>query len=364
MAVLALVSAIPAWAQPDPATPFAGWTLESADEFQGITLEQLAGDLSPFLREYGFYNAQRRVYIREGKTATLTMYEFRDTSSAYGAFTFLAAPEMKSLGLADPTAVSPTRAIALKGDLVILLDVENAPSWTEELKVLLRNAATIADATPFPTLPGYLPAAERVPLSERYVLGRLALSLYLPPQKGDWLGFEAGAEVCLAQYRAGRHRMTLILAAFPTPQGALGRLKTLEATYAVNPEKPVKDGRTVLHARRMGSLLAIIPDAPSPAVANALLGRINYKTEITWNEPTFKASEIPFSQMLVGIFIGTLWILLYTLLCGIIFGVFRVLITRILPEKVFDRPQSTEIIRLNLGAKPNDSNKLGPSRWS
>ncbi len=344
--------------------PFAGWTTESDARYEGILLEKLAGDLSPYLREYGFFSGHRRVYAHDGKTATLTMYEFRDPSAAYGAFTFLRTPDMEALQLPDPAAASASRAIALKGDLVLTLDVEDAAAWTTELAALLKNAESIADQGPYPSLPGYFPAEGRVPLSERYVLGRLALSRFLPPQRDDWLGFEAGAEVGLARYRAGGKELTLVLAMFPTPQGALGRLKTLEATWSVNPEIAAKDGRRTVYARRINSLLAVIPDAPSRADAETLLARIRYETNLTWNEPTFKATEIPFSQMLVGIFVGTMWILLYAVLSGLLFGGIRVLVQRMLPGKVFDRPESVEFIRLDLTTKPPVSRKIEHSKWS
>jgi hypothetical protein len=75
---------------------------------------------------------------------------------------------------------------------------------------------------------------------------------------------------------------------------------------------------------------------------------VNYEASITWNENTYfdkkdNAANLIFNGILLAIFITGA-----SLIFGIFFGGFRIVMKRLYPGRVFDRPQQMEIIRLNL----------------
>lgn len=101
-------------------------------------------------------------------------------------------------------------------------------------------------------------------------------------------------------------------------------------------------------ARRSGPIVVWVAGAIAPAQAQSLASAVNYDAHITWNEPN------PFSRRenVGGLVVAALAlagiILLMSLVAGIAFGGFRILMKRLYPDKVFDRTEDIEIIRLHL----------------
>ncbi len=334
---------------------FAGWLPAQArsEQFASGQVERLAGDPADaaILREYGLVQAERRAYRKEGAELTVTLYQFRDSTGAYGAFSFLRTPELGPSHLGELAAASKTRG--LLGVHNLLLDVTGADlgPLVPDLQALANAVAPRSERSPYPTLGQYLPP-KALPGTARFVLGPQALARVLPSNRGDWLGFANSAEVELARYRQGGREVTLLLAAYPTPQVALQQERALDRWFNVNAAEEPVPGRPVVFVRRMTSVVAIVLEAESWHEARALIGQVNYETQLTWNEPSHLATDPPWSHTIYNIFLGTMYFMGFALASGVVFGGFRLAMKKLFPGKVFDRESSVGVIQLGLTSKP------------
>jgi len=346
--------ALPAAAQDFLPSSFSNWSSPSvASTVRPEGLEQLAGGDADVLREYGAVYGERRAYVRGAETLTVTLYRMHDPTGAYGAYTYLLTDQMSAANLTAHSSLSRRRALVTSGNFVMDVTATDVPAVAADLKALAAQLALRADKSPYPTLAQYLPARGLVANSQRYVLGPVALARLLPLGNGDWIGFADGAEVQLARYRVNGQEATLLLAAFPTPQGAAHKLEELGRWFALNPERePPGDARNAIFARRKGSLLMLVAYTKSRSLANSLLDQVRYQTQVTWNEPKFSITDPNMGQVIIGTILGTGVILLFALVAGIGFGGVRLVVKYFFPGKVFDRAAHVEILQLGLSSKP------------
>lgn len=333
-------------------------------------LQSLADGDAALLRECGIQGAERATYTAAGGRFFVTLYRMRDATSSYAAYTALRVAEMTASDLTEKSAVSRDRILAVVGNLLVDVRSPGVASLAD-LKTLVASIKLQAELAPFPTLWQYLPSQGLVPNSARYVLGSIGLQRALPDSGlllgQDWIGFSTGAEAQVAHYRLQEQSVSLLLASYPTPQVALRRLAEWNNWFVVNPdeadaEKGKSDGSTdprpTIYVQRTGSLLAVVVGSRSAALARGLLAHVQFEREIVWTEPSWKARERPFVELLLMVFVGTGVILLYLMVSSLAFGFIRVAVTKVLPGKVFDRPSDLEFLQLRLGAKPFQTKDL------
>src|SRR5260221_8957962 len=139
---------------------------------------------------------------------------------------------------------------------------------------------------------------------------------------------------------------------YPTPQVAAGQLDAIESAQKTN-----QLGESQIAVRRTGPILVLI-SGQIGSDANALLSSVNYDADVTWTENTYFTRRDNVANLLINA------ILLAAIICGLSvvlavgFGGFRVLVKRLFPGKVFDRPEQLEIIAPPLPEpvqKPGDS---------
>jgi hypothetical protein len=343
---------------------FAQWTPARTEKLACTAIERLAGSDAAALREYGCRAVERREYRRDGNALTITGYRMQDSTGAYGAFFFRRASEMKDSSVSDLAAAREGKILAVAGDVLLEIEGQGLERFETDLQALAADIKARFRAAPFPTLANYLPDQGRVPNSEQFVLGGKALERFAPLSTADWVGFETGAEAQLATYRLREQEVKLLLVQYPTPQIASARLEGLRRWFNVNGDEEVVSGRPVVFARRTSSLVAIVPESTSRETAESLFDAVRYETQITVNEPSFKATDPTWGEMIVGIFYGTGIFLLIAVSGGLLFGGVRLVVKRLLPGKVFDRDTSVEILQLGLGSKPiegKDFYTSGPS---
>ena len=366
-----------------------GWTASgNASIVAPAQLQSVAAAQTDVLREYGVISAEQRQYTQGQQTFSLTLYRMVDPSAAYGAFTFLRDPQMGAIDLGDSVsyaAATRDRALFVVGNL--LLNAAAAEQRPPDA-VLNEIAGTLlphADARPYPYIAGYLPRSSLapgvnrnapkpagktatpatrlaiVPDSERYVLGPRALRTALPwfPETNeDWMGFAKSAEAIAARYTTvgqSGHEVTLLVTLYPTQQIAADQFGKLNKWMALNVDPDQAGGRTPVFGTRSSALMALVFNAPSRDAANQLLNQIEYHSSVTWNEPSHTYTDPPFPTMIVGVFEGTGFIMLFAFAAGLGFGGFRLLIKILLPGRVFDRASQVEILQLGLSSKPIDS---------
>lgn len=331
---------------------FAGWN-ETAN---GTSAAPPGSQNSAIFEEYGLAGAETQTYARDGKTVAITLRKFKDPSGAYGAYSYLRTSDMPAAHIGAHSSISADRALILVGTLVVDVsgkDVEKSkPDW----QALFTMLAPRAETGPLPTLWQHLPEDNMLERSDHYILGPTALAQFFPISSGDWLGFSQGAEAETAQYRIHGHDLTLLVADFPTPQLAQKQLDQMQWKLGVisvnNPSGGIAPGNAPLYAKRALTMLAIVSNAHSQEEAQALLDQVQSGTVFTWDEPTWQFKEPGIGPMLVGTIYGTMIICAFTLVAGIAFGGFRLIVKRTLPDRVFDRSDQMQILQLGLSSKP------------
>jgi hypothetical protein len=279
------------------------------------------------------------------------VFQLQDPSSAYEFYTFLLAPGMRSMGLGENSVLSQDDGRLLVGNLVVQANLSSKvkPESLQQFIPALRNKA---DTGPLPPIKNYLPRDWRVLGSEKYALGpegfRAAVTSLDQGALADLaneVGFKNGVEAMLARYKSDRTGGVLMLLEYPTPQLAEQHLHHLEQA---------------LHGtiERKASVLSVVFAPSSPEYAQTLRNQVNYETQVTWNEPRQTATDPPWVVILSKIFLFTGLFLGAATGLGVAFGGVRVLTKRLFPGKVFDRPESVEVLQMGLTGKKIDPSDL------
>ena len=318
-------------------------------------------------KEAGATPSEACEYSFGTKTVQVTLEKYRDPSSAYEVYTAYLQPDMQSTVLGKNSAGDREKLIALVGSFVLTVrQPKDIP--TVDLDSLVKAVRAHADATPLPPMRAFLPEQDLVQGTQRYALGPAGFEGSLDPllkallrsrgaaendsekylQITNQVGFQSGAEAMLAQYRNNKETAVLLLIDYPTPQLAEQHLRHLDAAL---PEEAKQHGTTI---ERKGALLSIVLAPSSAGYADKLRKEVSFETTVTWNEPSASVTDPPWSLVLYRIFIGTGIFMVAAVVLGIAFGGLRVFTKRLLPGKVFDRPERLEVLQLGLSGKTID----------
>jgi hypothetical protein len=343
---------------------FAGWSASAPSA--KLVLEAYGkspGEAAAVLGEAGLAGVTRRAYSHSPQPLTLTLYQLRDPSGAFAAFTYLRSPDMVDSDLSAYAAVTRDRALLLSGSSVVEASGLDGVAISD-LRELVAALNGTADQAPLPPIRTYLPLTAKISGSEKYLLGpagfRAAAASLAQPELAslaERAGFSSGAEAMLARYRRGRETAALLLIAYPTPQSAGLHLKHIESALA----SASQPGGVPI--RRMGSLLAVVLPNASPATAQSLLDGVRYETAVTWNEPSQSLTDPPWPVIVVNTIVGTGAFLVAAIVFGIAFGGVRIFTKLFFPGKVFDRASHMQILQLGLGSKPIDADDFYAS-WN
>jgi hypothetical protein len=359
--LLGLLAAVGAAAEPALLPDQIGpWLAEGPSQVKsGQNLYKGWGDVMPgILPEAGLSACETRSYRNGTEELKLTLDRFKDPSGAYEFYTQVIGPDMKSAGLGNESAFGPNGGAVLLGNLVLVAGPLSNPR-PEGLADLLAVLKASVDRTPFPPLKSYLPETWRVFGTERYALGpagfraaMASLGQAAYADLADHVGFQLGAEAILAKYQGAHGSGVLLLLEYPTPQIAEQHLHHLEEAL---PAAAKRSGVTV---ERKASLLSLVFEPTSAMHAQAIRDEVNYETQVTWNEPSHMATDPPILVMIAKIFLYTGLFLGFATGIGIAFGGLRVVIKRVFPGKVFDRPEDIEVLQLGLSGKKIDASDM------
>ncbi|MBM3802000.1 MAG: hypothetical protein FJW26_06750 [Acidimicrobiia bacterium] len=317
-----------------------------AEVYGGKALASYRPRDSAVISEYGFARLiKARLDGNEHRDLTVAIYEMLDSAAAYGLFTYLRPSGAEPLPGLGKGGAGTSRDIAFhqsKYYVSVGAEKSGAPR-----SALIEIGRLISKSLPtdfsLPMVAGKLPAENRLPHTERFVMGPEALSHLLSLGEKDPFGLATGAEAATARYELpGGERATLLLIHYPTQQ--LAR-RMLEAGYrAYSSHYP---DQTAFY-KRDGPLVVLALLSNSPELATALLENVTYVSMVSW-DPKVEPPSI--GQVMIRIFIFCGIMLGITLLAGLVFGVVRIVIKRYFPGKVFDRPETMEVIRLHLDKK-------------
>jgi len=333
---------------------FGGWTASSPAVKVASTIPGWSpAEAGALLRETGLVEQSSRAYEYQSQTATVTLYRMRDPSGAYALFTCARPADAVDSDLAQYAAVSRGQVMLMAGNLVASVTGSQEASLAD-LRDLAEELSQVADHSPLPPIRDYLPPRGRILGSTKYAMGPVGLRSALGDLSSPGLtGIESalgpageGAEAVLARYKVRDHVVTFLIAEFPTPQLAEKALTEVAAPKAQGAAPPE------LIAGRKSSLLCVVFQAKSFEEARALLRAVPYETEITWNEPAYKATDASWGVIILGIVLGTGVLMAYAVVGGLGFGLLRIVTKRLLPGKVFDRSAQHEILQLGLSGRP------------
>ncbi len=321
---------------------FAGWTKSGATR-STTDPAKADGAYPAVLQEYGFSGAETVTYRRaDGRTLTVKAARFNDATGAYGAFTFYRQPVMKTERIGTKAASANERILFFRDNILVDANfdrlTEMSAAELRELAGMLPSAK--AAAANLPTLPEYLPKSDAVENSAKYILGPRALVASRAPLTPEQVDFSHEPEILMQDYSSKSGPLTLTVIQYPTPQIAGDRMRALQSIEQSSPN--------TLLVRRSGPFVDVVTGAVASSEAHALLNSVNYEAEVTWNEATSLSKRDNIGNLIVALFglIGIL--LLIALIFGIFFGGIRILLKRLFPDRIFDRPEDVEIIQLHL----------------
>lgn len=324
---------------------FAGWRLVKSSP---QNTEPLAADAANagVLKEYGFIDVTTAAYSREdGRQLTLKAARFEDASGAFGAYSFYRTAEMHSEEIGDQGSSLGQRVLFFRGKILVdavfqRLSGMSAAELRELAESLPKTPGTEAK---LPDLSGYLPRQSYVDNSAKYIVGPLALEKAAAPVAAQFVDFTKGAEVVLGDYIVSNRSAKLMLISYPTAQIAASEFKRIEAA-----EQAHQLEEELLAKRRTGRIIVLTAGSISSDAGKDLASAVNYDADVTWNQNTYQNPRDNVGRMVLG------GIFLAAVICGLLlvssvaFGGVRLAVKRLLPGKVFDRPEQIEIIGLHL----------------
>ena len=295
------------------------------------------------------------IYCNGNAAVKATVHEFADPTGAYEFYTSELRAGMNATTLGGATAVDSERLLTLLGNFVVSVAPPKNIS-DGDLLLLLKPIKVQAMDAVLPPIRAFLPNEGMVQGTQRYAMGPAAFQSALETLGQskfalltDEVGFRSGTEAMLASYAArGNRTQTLLLLDCPTPQLAEQHLRHIQPILAASPELA---STTV---ERKGSLLSLVLSPLNEQAAAQLRSEINYGTEVTWNEPSQTLTDPPWVVVLKNIFLGTFAFCGLALALGLAFGGLRVVTKKLLPGKVFDKPQDMEVLQLGLSGKRID----------
>lgn len=355
--LLALAAEPPAAPSPSSTpvlpTEFAGWQAKGEVSKSDDPSLADAGNV-PVLKEYGFVRLEKASYTRDdGRNLTLKAAVFEDASGAYGAFTYYRSEEMGEEQIGGQAAFLNNRVLFYEGNVLVdaVFDRMSVMSASQLRQLAGLLPQTAGNKSNPPSLPSYLPKRDFEKNTAKYILGPITLDRIGSPLPGSAVDFKSGAEVVIGKYAAAAGDATLMLIEYPTPQIASERLKAIDSSHQVTQQQPgvasIVDVGPFFDSRT-GPIIVIAAGPLSKSEARSLMSSISYEADVTWNENTYVSKKNNLANFLFNAIVLCGIVVGLALVAGVAFGGLRVLIKRLFPDSVFDRPEAMEFISLHL----------------
>ena len=349
---------------------FAGWQRQGAAQTSHEASSADAANAG-VLKEYGFTDFASSTYTREdGRTLKIRAARFADASGAVGAYLYYLQPDMQKEQIGDRGVSLNQRVLFYRGNVLVdaVFSRESPMSGAELRELSGALPRPIGNAASTPQILRRMPERGFVPNTERYAVGPIALNRIASPLSAELVDFAADTEVALARYTGSSGEVTLMLIEYPTPQLAADHLRRIDASHqGAQPGITSIENAGKFFVKRTGPIVAIAAGAASDSEARSLLGLVNYEVNVTWNEKN-NTDVRDLYNLVLNVVILCAIVGGFAVVAGLAFGGFRILVKRLFPDKVFDRPEQMEFISLHLtealvqggGKAPRDSDKTPP----
>jgi hypothetical protein len=333
---------------------FGGWQMQGTPHSSNDPAVADASN-ARVLQEYRFTDLASATYTRDdGRTLKIRAARFVDASGAFGAYTFYLRPDMNKEQIGDQGSSVGDRVLFYRGHVLVdaQFSKETPMSGAElrELAGMLPKAG--GNAGNLPSFIQFFPTRNYVANTQKYVMGPLALNTISSPVSTDLVDFGASAEASLARYQTPSGEATLMLISYPTPQLAAEHLRRMDAAHQVANQNSsgISEvaGSGTFFDKRTGPIVAIASGGISDSDAKALLGRVNYEANVTWNTPSENTEVHQLYSLILNIVVLCAILGGLAIIAGVAFGGVRILVKRFFPDRVFDRPEQMEFISLHL----------------
>jgi len=311
-------------------------------------LDNFDKTLAPTLKLYG----TKSVAVEEGRiagnTVKVTLFQMFDAPAAYGIYTsqrFKLGGEVTPIVLGAASFQREDQIYFWQSNYAVR--IEGGKEARDQVAKSLSRA--ILGRSQKPPVSAYLPAENLVDGTEKYLLHAEAID----PSAGidaEKLGFDSSAEAATATYRVDGKSAQLLLMLYPTQH--------IAKKYA---DEMNSGGTSTTFRKRVGPLVAIVYGSTSEAMASSILDGVSHGFSVTWEEPL---PGLGLGPMLITIFTFIAVALAFTTIAGISYGGLRVIVKSRYPNRVFDRPETMEIIQLKLGQGVTDRQIEGKSSSS
>jgi hypothetical protein len=332
---------------------FGGWERQGSPQ---TSTDPAAADPTnaAVLKEYRFTDLASSTYTQDdGRTLKIRAARFADASGAFGAYTFYLQPTMTKEQIGDQGASLGRRVLFYRGNVLIdaQFSEESAMSGAELRELAGALPRPNGNAANLPTFIEFMPRRGYVTNTQKYVMGPAALTALAPPVTADLVDFNASSEVSLARYDTASGEATLMLISYPTPQLAAEHLRRIDAAHHLTqPQGGVSSVESAgsFFDKRTGPIVVVATGPVSDSDAKSLLGMVNYQASVTWNTPSDNPQARDLYMLILNIVILCGIVGGLAVVAGVAFGGIRILMKRLYPDKIFDRPEQMEFISLRL----------------
>jgi len=333
---------------------FAGWQMQGTAQTSNDAAVADSTNAAA-LQEYRFTDFASATYTQDdGRTLKVRAARFADASGAFGAYLFYLQPTMNKEQIGDQGVSMGDRVLFYRGH--VLVDAKfsaQTPTTAAELRELAGALPRPGGSSGnLPTFIQFLPPRNYISNTQKYVMGPVALAALSAPVTQDQVDFNASSELTLAHYRLPSGEATLILISYPTPQLAAEHLRRIDAAHQIaeSNQEGVStiNGSGTFFDKRTGPIVAIATGGISESDAKSLLGTVNWRATVTWNSPAGNTEVRDLYMLILNIVVLCAILAGLAIIAGVAFGGFRILMKRLYPDRVFDRPEQMEFISLHL----------------
>jgi hypothetical protein len=222
----------------------------------------------PIWEEYGLKDSESATYENGASRFTAIAWMLGDPTDALAAFDWQRPEKSAPSKAANLAAETPDNLLLVQGNyLLSFTGYKPAPAELSALRATLRNV----DDSNLPSLPGFFPASDLTPNSERYILGPNSLQKFVPAIPPSVAAFHLGAEGQFGLFHSSQGEIGLAVFNYPTHQIAMQR----EAEFGKITGAVVK---------RSGPLLAVVVSPADPNAAERMLAQVRYQASVTRDE--------------------------------------------------------------------------------
>lgn len=218
--------------------------------------------------EYGFQQAEQAEYVSDAARFRSRAYRLKDPTGAMAAFQWQRPAKARPSKLGSLAVETADGALLAYGNY--LFDFQGYKPQVAELEALFDRLPRL-DQSALPTLPSYLPTAQLIANSERYVLGPESLSKFAPEIPPSLAAFHMGAEAQLGRFRSPKGDLRLAIFSYPTPQLARERTEAFRKLAGAM-------------VKRAGPLVAVVLSPPDADAAERLLSSVRYEAELSLSQ--------------------------------------------------------------------------------